>query len=181
MDKISVLNFIKDSKKAADIDKYMKQRIVVDYIPFEEKIARAQRVINATSYRTLDVDGKERKEFAPSSPSRYMFFILEVISAYTDISIDFKNAPECFNMLNKEALTDMIINYIPEREYNEFGTVFDMVFNDLLDEERSVTSFIENRLFATGKLFEGLSPVLDKLLANNKVVDAIARTLDKVK
>ena len=113
-----------------------------------------------------------------------MLYCLNLVKQYTNIEIDFKNALEEFNMLNKYGLLDMICNTIPERELQEFQMILDMTENDVVHNEYEIHSFISNQIDRFGNLFGHIvKPAFDKIndIIKNMDEKTIEKMLDKTK
>ena len=182
MNKISVSKFIEEYKNSSDKDACIERHIVTDYIPYEKKIAICNNIVNISSYKTVVINDEEKKIFNVDSRSRYVLFTLEAIRNYTDIDIEFSNGKmiEGFNLLNKESLIDAILSAVSERDYSELSTVLNMTIDDLFTNERSITSYIDNKLNALSVLKNSSLNVIDKILGNEAVLSAVINKLDKI-
>ena len=112
MAKVS-LNSITPIKKVDSVKiKIGEQEIeVLQYLPINDKLALAERVLNMT----LDDTGF-------LNPVRLeVYTYLEIIRTYTNISITDKmmeNAPKTYDLLEMNNIFVNIVNAIPEEEYN---------------------------------------------------------------
>ena len=135
--------FIKEYKKAADKDKFLKSHIVNTYVNYERKTALCENIVNASMYTTEN----NQKHFRQNSPVKNELTLLSLVTEYTDIEIGDTGEEmlAAFNELNKEGVFGGIISNIPETEYVEFTTLLDMVTDDFLANERDLISYIETK------------------------------------
>ena len=147
MDKISVENFIKFYKansraKDKTFEDFIKKHIVNDYVPFLEKCVWCDGIINGSCHFK---DG-ENEFIRINSATRYIVFVMRIISLYTDIEIDFENAAfiDQYDQLNRVGAINDLISGIPENEYSEFSTILNMKMDDFRDNEYSVASLLYN-------------------------------------
>lgn len=144
--KISVEEFVKGYKSISN-DKnkemYVKKHVVDKYIPYEEKCSICSKIINASMYETI----KEKKVFKQDTTSRYMLYSLQLISNYTDISINYKESLNDFNLLDKYGLIDVIYTLISQSEKSKIDTILQMKLDDFYENNRSTTSFLNDAIF----------------------------------
>ena len=118
MAKVS-LNAITPIKKVDPrIIKIGEQEVeVIQYLPVNDKLALVERVLNLT----IDDTGF-------LNPVRLeVYTILEIVKTYTNISITEKmleNAPKTYDALMINSILDLIIESIPEDEYD---AIFDAI------------------------------------------------------
>ena len=133
MAKIS-LNSITPIKKVDSIKiKIGEQEIeVLQYLPVNDKLALAERVLNMT----LDDTGF-------LNPVRLeVYTYLEIIRTYTNISITDKmieNAPKTYDLLEMNHILVEVVNAIPEEEYN---TLIGMIEDSAEHTVKYLTSFV---------------------------------------
>lgn len=133
MAKIS-LNSITPIKKVDSIKiKIGEQEIeVLQYLPVNDKLALAERVLNMT----LDDTGF-------LNPVRLeIYTYLEIIRTYTNISITDKmieNAPKTYDLLEMNHILVEVVNAIPEEEYN---ALIGMIEDSAEHTVKYLTSFV---------------------------------------
>lgn len=133
MAKIS-LNSITPIKKVDSIKiKIGEQEIeVLQYLPVNDKLALAERVLNMT----LDDTGF-------LNPVRLeVYTYLEIIRTYTNISITDKmieNAPKTYDLLEMNHILVEVVNAIPEEEYN---ALIGMIEDSAEHTVKYLTSFV---------------------------------------
>ena len=133
MAKIS-LNSITPIKKVNSIKiKIGEQEIeVLQYLPVNDKLALAERVLNMT----LDDTGF-------LNPVRLeVYTYLEIIRTYTNISITDKmieNAPKTYDLLEMNHILVEVVNAIPEEEYN---ALIGMIEDSAEHTVKYLTSFV---------------------------------------
>ena len=133
------------------IDKYIKAKsqqakdglldkcVVATYIPYETKVAESKNIIENTCYKM--VNGK--KVFYVDTPTRYILFIKTVILYYTDLKFDPTNTLLQINLLEQYGVIDQIVARIGP-DYDKFQTVLNMALDDVMTNERSLVSYLEN-------------------------------------
>lgn len=133
------------------IDKYIKANsqqikdvmldkcVVATYVPYETKVAESKNIIENTCYKM--VNGK--KVFYVDTPTRYILFIKVIITYYTDLEFDPINTLLQINLLEQYGLIDLIVNRIGP-DYDKFQTVLNMTLDDVMTNERSLVSYLEN-------------------------------------
>ena len=158
MAKVS-LNSITPIKKIDSVKiKIGEQEIeVLQYLPINDKLALAERVLNMT----LDDTGF-------LNPVRLeVYTYLEIIRTYTNISITDKmmeNAPKTYDLLEMNNILVIIVNAIPEEEYN---ALIGMIEDSAEHTVKYLTSFVG--------MMKTISQDYDATKMN---VDEIMNTLD---
>lgn len=156
--------FVDEYNVANDKAKYVQKHIVNCYIPYEDKIAQCQKIVDVTSHKTVNIDGKERVIYCQNSAMQYMLFVMQMISNYTDIEWNKETGENnelltVFNMFNKYGIIDDLITLFPHREHAMFIKTLENVSNDVYENERSIPSYLETK-------FETLSLSLTELINN---------------
>lgn len=146
---VKSFNAATDAKKASVV----KKHIVVDYIPFNIKIAEAKEIVDRAHY--TEISGK--RVYQRNSPTAYYLFIVRIISLYTDIEWEKDEVVDMFNEFAKSGLIDEIIMSLPKGEYDSFKTILDMVTDDDYENYRSLAGFLGTKLEALGMMLEALS------------------------
>lgn len=180
------------SKGNGSEEKFLEERITRTYVPYVQKIAVCRSVVNACFYRAEAYDDNgtvTRKKFHVDSPNAYLFFVLSLIKAYTDIEVlnvgdDFASQ---YDALNEKGLILILVKRIPKAEYEEFKMVYDMIQADTLKNEYEVSSWISNKIDVVGKIIgESIIPVMNNAgisfqdLKNLLTVPEVQDVLNKV-
>lgn len=173
--KITVANFVNKYDKLDSEEKssFIGQHIVTSYVPYEEKCNICQRIINTS----MKANGK----FHQNTTAQYMLYTLQLIDAYTDITIDMSQSLKSFNMLDSRDLIDLILENIPEKEHAKFDLIIDMIRGDLFENERSIVGYIDRFLDRIKNLFDKIVESIDNSLDEstiNKIKDIM---VDKLK
>ena len=122
------------------------------HIKYVEKVARANMIANNCYYtKKKSSDGVEHEVFEQNSSAKYLFYCLSLVDLYTTLEVDFKKAPEQFEMLNGEIL-DLIISKIDDREHKEFQMLLEFACDDLLVNEYEPHAFIRNQVDRFGDI-----------------------------
>lgn len=158
---MNVQEFINEYKEVENKTEYLQKHVVTDYIPYFQKVAECNKIVDLTMYKTIN----NKKTFWVDSPTRGNLFICRIISNYTDIEMG-ENVAESFDMLNKNNLISEILHVIPEKEYKEFSTVLQMVTDDLMENTRSFAGYLTTKLDTLELLLNSAldSPELQELL-----------------
>ena len=138
---MKINDFIKKYNAAKDKDKFLTDHIKRDYVPYHEKIADCDGIIKISMER----DGI----FKINTPAQYMMFMIQIITRYTDIEKD-DNPLEFFEKLDELNLIDAIVSKIPEREFNSYNTILNMIQSDYMENNRNIISFFETKFKALG-------------------------------
>ena len=156
--------FINNYNTATDKDKFLYDCITKQYIPYHEKISDCTGIVKATTEK----DGC----FVINTPAQFMLFSTLFISKYTDIELKEDNILDIFEKLDELDLINKIISNIPEKEYNSYNTIFNMVLNDYMENNRNIMSFIDTKIKAIGLsfdvIFEALQKYVDENINNNE-------------
>ena len=177
MGKISVEMFCKNYKaqeKGHDrtFMDFLKKHIVVDYIPYMQKDAICAGLIKATCHVKVGNENNEREIIKINSGNRYLLFIMRLIQLYTDIDIEEKHVVEQYDELKKIGAIDVLINGIPENdfeciphsEYTEFTTLLNMKLGDFIDNEYNTTALLYNMRQSFSLSEEVITSALEKVI-----------------
>ena len=158
---MTVKEFIREYKTEK---KFLKKHIVKSYMPYVEKKALINGIINASSY--VEVAGK--KIYKRDTPTMMFIFTLKLVESYTDIAIDVSSVNEEYDALLSSGAMDDILSNIPESEINILKGLLDMVRDDLEYNTRSLVSFLEAKSEAFQIGTDTLINVLNKMDIQNK-------------
>lgn len=145
--------FIDEYNVANDKTKYVQKHMLNSYVPYEDKVAECRTVVDITSHKMVNVNGQEHKIYWNNTPMQHMFYILTLISLYTDIEWekDSGNSNEnlkVYNELSKNGSIYIIISLITPFEKQSFDTVLNMVEEDMYENERSIPSYLDTKIDA---------------------------------
>ena len=156
--KMNVEFFVKQIAMNKDKEGYLTDRVKVQYIPYENKIARCEQIINISSY--IEVDG--HKIYRVNTPIRLVLTSLTLINEYTDIDINFEDESflKDYNTLEAKGLIDDLLKQIPEREYKTWMTLLQMIDGDKQENERSLITYIDTKLTAIQQVLNTTADVI---------------------
>lgn len=164
--KYSVKEFVYKYLETNDFDKeqFLKDRIVCTYVPFENKLAVCEKIINVTYFN----NGR----FSRDSSSADVFFTLNLINLYTDISINFgKNFLYDYNLLEEYDITNSILDKISDKEKDRFCMILENVKRDTETNSCSnvaiYNSLKETFGVAFDSIFESIIKSLESADLNN--------------
>ena len=173
MAKVS-LNSITPIKKIDSVKiKIGEQEIeVLQYLPINDKLALAERVLNMT----LDDTGF-------LNPVRLeVYTYLEIIRTYTNISITDKmmeNAPKTYDLLEMNNILVSIANAIPEEEYN---ALIGMIEDSAEHTVKYLTSFV-GMIKTVSQDYDATKMNVDEImntLDNPEKIGLVKDILDKI-
>ena len=147
------------TKKTTETERLIRKHITSYYISYEVKISEAKKIIQHSSYETID----GREYFRINSPVRYLLFMMSVIRSYTDLEFDTTNTMIQFDLLEQRGILDLITQVIGD-DYDKFQTVLSMTLDDLISNERSLISKLSD-------LGDVLSVLLDQMGAATPTID----------
>lgn len=143
-------------------DAVLEKHIVRKYVPFEEKLAQAQRIVDASCYK--EIEGI--RIYYVDSVSRYYLFIKSIIEMYTDLTFQENESLKGYNMLAENGLIDKIIEKIPDNEYITYSKIVAMVANDKAENEHDVINYFRDfgRLIADFLKSDMAKEVVEKMM-----------------
>lgn len=167
---ISVEMFCKNYKanlKAKDktFEDFINKHITTQYIDFVEKNVYCDKIIESCCY--INNDDDDRKIIKINSTQRYLFFIMKLISLYTDIEFG-DEIVTAYDELNKIGAINVLIAAIPESEYTEFSTILNMKMDDFRDNVYGITPMLYNFKESFSISDEIISSALELLQEQNK-------------
>ena len=180
--KYTVKNFCKKYNDLETIESkeiFIKSVMNEHYIPYEEKVAVCENIVNNTYYKNVDRNCVSVKKLHINSPAQHMLFGLQLVKQYTNIDVDLKKSLEEFNLLNKSGVMNIVLTLIPETEFKEFEMLLGMICNDVMCNEYETRAFISNQVERFGELTGAvLTPLFEQL---NKTIENIdEKTVDKI-
>ena len=189
-DLVKKLSSLTEKERIEYIKKNIKSE---EYIPWNTKVALAKNIVRATSYR---LEKTEEDVYKPTniievdSNNRFVLFVTKIIDTWTNIELS-ENIAEDFDNLNRLGVIDIIMNpeytVIPVRELNEFNTICESCFSDLMTNAYEGHAFISNQItritdvanVILQPLAEKLENMSDKDFA--KLVNKLDKVVDKAK
>ena len=120
MDKIiTVKEFVDGYKKQTDDvtnkkEKYIKKFVGNNYVNYATKLSVADQIVQLSS--TNQVDGQVNGQIKINSSLRYLLYVFNLIDLYTNITVDFSNILEEYDLLEEQGLVDELIRLMPQRE-----------------------------------------------------------------
>lgn len=144
---MKVKEFIDEFNRSQNKEAFVKKHIVVDYLPYERKIALSE-IITKKLFN-------ESGDLIKNTPLVYENFVIHLMREYTDIELADGGSLEDFNYLEKYNVTEYLIKAIG-KDAERFNTVLDMTVNDKIDNYNNLINFIslktENMNFIFDKL-----------------------------
>lgn len=159
----TVLEFVEEcernSTKVAVLNKLIKEINIKEYVPYSTKVFMAKKMTENACVK----DG----EFLNDSPKRYLSYIMSLIELYTDLELNEEDTSLEYDALKSSGMLTAIINHIGEEEFNEYKSIWKMVYEDTLRNHTSATSVIKRNIERFGVICN------EGLLALAKAIDSI--------
>ena len=144
-------------------EKFIEKHILKDkYVPYAEKIDTCKAIVNTSCYKKIKTSDGEKTFFKLDSPARYFLYCIAMIRNYTDLVWSKDKTVEEFDLLSKYGLVDALFAYMPEKEVGTTKTILDMVLNDLMENERSIVSFMDSASYGITDILDAISSAIMK-------------------
>lgn len=153
---MKVEKLISEYNRSSKKEEFFNGHIIKKYVPYEQKMAEARKIVDLTSYTTVN----DKKVFRQNTPQQYLLFTVRLILNYTDIEIPDEQILYVYNELNKNNMIMPLISAIPQNEYAEFDTVLKMTLNDELQNFRSFSGFLDTKFEALEMAFKSFQDTL---------------------
>ena len=149
--KYTVQEFVEKYKKASDVDKskLIKEIGVKTYIPYAQKVVHSEAVLSQSAKRINGV-------LQSQSAKRFLVFTTSVLKLYTELSLNTQSPHEDYDILRECGVLDVITARIGE-DLEEFKTVFNMVWDDMVYNENNWKTFV------SGQIVEVLKSVVEAI------------------
>lgn len=131
-------------------ERLVSKHVITTYLPYTQKIGEARKILEMSCYN------QDNHLFSINTPVRYMLFIMSIVKNYTDLEFSTENGPEQFDLIERYDVTEMLTRVIQD-DYERFEVVLKMMFDDLMINERSTTSFIENKMTVIAEALEAMN------------------------
>lgn len=159
----------------------IQKHIVRQYVPFEEKVARAKKIIELSCYKdVVDADGNTQKMFWVNSVTQRFLTIRSVIEMYTDLT--FSDDPtKDYNMLAEKKYDALILNAVPIDDATEFNNIVDMVYDDEYENVNSIQGRAKNLIFGFDNILNNAIAkiALDQIDGGNKDGERVGHNKDQ--
>lgn len=141
-------------------DGIIEKHIVRQYVPLEEKIAEAKRIVDTACYTSIDnVDGTSERVFKIDTVQKEYLTFLALVKLYTDLDFS-ENILKDYNMLAEKKYIKKIVGAMPE-DARDFNTVLNMVFSDEVENVTSTGNVINRLIFSSNS---ALTTVVNEIL-----------------
>lgn len=149
--------FIEKYNKATDKELLLKNMINRSYVPYSEKIADCINIVRKSNEENLN------------SPLQFMLYAYNIITKYTLLELDEgQNILNFFESLEEINMINGLMSFIPENELTSYQTILNMCNDDYIENNRSLTAFLETKFGALKLSTDTLLEVLDKYSNNNE-------------
>lgn len=141
-------------------DGIIEKHIIRQYVPLEEKIAEAKRIVDTACYTSIDnVDGTSERVFKIDTVQKEYLTFLALVKLYTDLDFS-ENVLKDYNMLAEKKYIKKIVGAMPE-DARDFNTVLNMVFSDEVENVTSTGNVINRLIFSSNS---ALTTVINEIL-----------------
>lgn len=130
----------------------IEKHITRQYVPLEEKIAEAKKIVNTACYtKVIDPTGAEKKVFRIDTVQKEYLTFLALIKLYTDLDLS-ENSLKDYNTLAEKKYTKKLIGAMPE-DARDFNTILNMVFDDEVENVTSIGNVVNRLLSSSDSVF----------------------------
>ena len=144
-------------------DGIIEKHIVRQYVPLEEKIAEAKKIVNTACYtKVIDPTGVEKNVFRIDTVQKEFLTFLTLIKLYTDLDLS-ENPLKDYNTLAEKKYTKKLIGAMPE-DARDFNTILNMVFDDEVENVTSIGNIINRLLFSSDS---ALAAVINEIVSRS--------------
>ena len=134
---MKINEFLDQYNNTTDKEKFIKKIIFRHYVPYADKIATAENIIQLSSY-----DGNGA--FRVNSPLRYILWVQAVIVGYTTLEIGDRFV-DAYDALDQAGVIEPIMSAVG-KDAESLQTIISMTLDDLIMNERDMPSYIDNKL-----------------------------------
>lgn len=167
--------FVQQYKVSKDKEAFVKKHITKTYVPYVEKISKASGIALGCTHTIPGQPELYKKD----TPSQYFGTIMRLIEMYTDITFADADVVKVFDTLTEQGILDIILSSIPETETTQFRSLVDMCVSDIYENERDISTLLDNKFSAlqltVNTLLESLQDTLQNVDFNKLVQDNISQ------
>ena len=137
---MTVQEFVEKYKKAKDAEKakILKEIEIKTYVPFAEKVVHSEAVLSQSAQRFNGV-------LQLQSSKRFLVFVTSILKLYTNLELNTEKPHKDYDLLRESGLIDVVQNKIGD-DLDEFSTVFNMTWDDMVYNENNWRVFIASQL-----------------------------------
>lgn len=137
---MTVKEFVEKYVKATEIEKakLFKEIEIKTYVPYAEKVVHSEAVLSKTAKRVNGV-------LQNNSSLRYLAFVTSILKLYTSLELNSSVPHEDYDLLKECGAIDIIMDKIGD-DVREFTTIFNMTWEDMVQNENNWKTFIASQL-----------------------------------
>ena len=181
-----VIDFVNEYEKQIsepDKTKFLKTKLKVEnYLPYSEKLVTAELIVKNSSYAIVKNEENgaliKTDRIKINSPMRYILFVMNVVSKYTNLEVNFKDVLPEYDALNKNCLIEVVFAKIGDKEVGEFNTLVDMILNDFMSNEYQFKNFVSEKLTQVNEMIRKATPHIDNIV--NKLDNLTEEDVNKL-
>ena len=147
-------------------DAVVQKHIIRQYVPLEEKIAEAKKIVELACYKdVVDANGKVQKMYWVDTPKKFFLTFLAYLRMYTDLTVSETESLKEYNMLVEKKYDRKILAALPAEDAVIFDNILDMVWDDEDENVNSIEGRIKNFIFGfDGVLQQALIQIADNTI-----------------
>lgn len=132
----------------------IQKHITRQYVPFEEKVAVAKKIIQTACYKEMpDANGVIQKVFWVDSIQQQFLTFKAIVEMYTDLTFS-ANPVKDYNTLLSKKYDTMIFEAIPAEDAESFMNIIGMVYDDEYENVNSIQGRIKNFLLGFDNIIQ---------------------------
>lgn len=132
----------------------IEKHITRQYVPLEEKIAQAKKIIEIACYKDMvDAEGKTQKVYWEDSITQHFLTTRALITMYTDLTFS-EDPMKDYNMLAEKKYDTMLLAALPADDAEIFMNIVDMVHDDEYENVNSIQGRAKNLLFGFDNILQ---------------------------
>lgn len=137
---MTVNEFVTKYKKANDVEKakIFKEIEIKTYVPYAQKAVHSETVLKKNA-------NYENGVLQHSSALRFLTYATSILKLYTNLELNRSAPHEDYDLLKECGAMDAIIIKIGD-DVQEFTTVFNMTWEDMLHNENNWRNFVATQI-----------------------------------
>ena len=157
----------------------IQKHITRQYVPLEEKIAEAEKIIELACYKEIvDANGNKQKIYWINTPKQCFLSFLASIKMYTDLVISESDPLNDYNKLAEKKYDQKILELLPD-DNCDFLKILDMMCEDENENVNSIEGRIKNFIFGfDGVLQQALIQMIDNTTEDNNGEQQVENRMD---
>ena len=166
---MNIVEFLESFNKAEDKNAFVREHIVVSYLPYEKKMGLCKNIIDSADY-TPNLEVIDKKYYSPNASMRFLFFSMSIVNTYTDIELDKIDEKRNdviggFNKLDENGVFEILFQELG-KEYSKMKLILAMMVEDVNNKENSLVGFLSTKFDAFETLYNTALPIIENKIVN---------------